>query len=146
MVNADYFLLSAQRVDGVAPRGGPAASTLNFTVSISGEGFNGMRDEARNARCRFGTLEVPTCYPLATHLLLTTCCSPVPTYHLLRATYHFPLITHHTLTHLLEVPVLAIDANGTTLTCSPPPGDLAGASPPLLRTRRVLVLALHSYH
>ena len=27
----------------------------------------------------------------------------------------------------LEVSVLAIDANGTTLTCSPPPVDLAGA-------------------
>ena len=51
-------------------------------MSIGGEGFNGMRDEGRNARCRFGTLEVS---------------------------------------------VLAIDANGTTLTCSPPPVDLAGA-------------------
>ena len=77
-----YPLFYAQRVDGVAPHGGPAASTLNFTVSIGGEGFNGMRDEGRNARCRFGTLEVS---------------------------------------------VLAIDANGTTLTCSPPPVDLAGA-------------------
>ena len=146
MVTTYYFLLYAQRVDGVAPRGGPAASILNFTVSIGGEGFNGMRDEGRNARCRFGTLEVPTYYPLT--LLLTTCCSPIATYHLLRATYHVPLIAYHALTNLLEVSVLAIDANGTTLTCSPPPVDLAGTSLPLLRTRRVrvLVLALHSYY
>ena len=101
-------------------------------MSIGGEGFNGMRDEGRNARCRFGTLEVPayylrtTCYLLLTnyHLTPITYCFPpttVSTYHLLFSTYHLPL------TYLLEVSVLAIDANGTTLTCSPPPVDLAGA-------------------
>ena len=103
-------------------------------MSIGGEGFNGMRDEGRNARCRFGTLEVPAYYlllathqlPLNTyHLLFPTyhCFPPttVSTYHLLFSTYHLPL------TYLLEVSVLAIDANGTTLTCSPPPVDLAGA-------------------
>ena len=104
MVTTYYFLLYAQRVDGVAPRGGPAASILNFTVSIGGEGFNGMRDEGRNARCRFGTLEVPiTYYSFTTHLLLTTCYSQLAAHQLPPTTYYAPLTTSHSLltTHLL---------------------------------------------
>ena len=94
MVTTYYFLLYAQRVDGVAPRGGPAASTLNFTVSIGGEGFNGMRDEGRNARCRFGTLEVPTYYPLTTRLLLAYYYS-LTTHNLLLTNSHLPPSTRH---------------------------------------------------
>ena len=92
MVTTYYFLLYAQRVDGVAPRGGPAASILNFTVSIGGEGFNGMRDEGRNARCRFGTLEVPAYYSLTTRYLLLTNYHLTPfTHHLRHTVFHFPL-------------------------------------------------------
>ena len=103
MVTTYYFLLYAQRVDGVAPRGGPAASILNFTVSIGGEGFNGMRDEGRNARCRFGTLEVPTYYPLTTRLLLLACYSQLAAHQFPPTTYYAPLTTSHSLltTHLL---------------------------------------------
>ena len=89
-----------------------------------------MRDEGRNARCRFGTLEVPAYYLLTrSYLLLTNCPNyHVNTYHLLTTTHHLLVSTYHLpLTYLLEVSVLAIDANGTTLTCSPPPVDLAGA-------------------
>ena len=96
MVTTYYFLLYTQRVDGVAPRGGPAASTLNFTVSIGGEGFNGMRDEGRNARCRFGTLEVPTYYPLTTRLLLTYY-SQLAAHQFPPTTYYAPLTTSHSL-------------------------------------------------
>ena len=51
-----------------------------------------MRDEGRNARCRFGTLEVPAYY-----LLLATPQLPLNTYHSPPTTYCFTLTTYNIL-------------------------------------------------
>ena len=57
-----HFRYYSQTLDTLVPRGGPATragAAGNFTVTLYGNGFHGMRDGGDGARCRFGAASVP---------------------------------------------------------------------------------------